>query len=159
MFHKFHSLSQSAAMVTLFIGLGAAVLPTAVYADEHGGSFSFSAALQESLDNFAAARAELRGDIRATLQGLTREEAREQRGTFREEIQALRAQGRALRAQTHAELEAAGISPPDRAARGGRNGRGGAAGEGPGRGAPGAGAGRGGRGGPGGPGQGRGGRT
>ena len=59
--------------------------------------FTFSDALQSSLDSFKQARTELRENIHAALEGLTREEARDVRGSFADEVQQLREEGRTLR--------------------------------------------------------------
>lgn len=79
--------------------------------------FTFSEALQASLDSFRQARNELREDIHAALDGLSREDARDVRDTFADQVQALREEGRTLREAARAELEEAGVEPPERPAR------------------------------------------
>jgi hypothetical protein len=74
----------------------------------------------------------LRDEIRAALEGLTREEAREIRETFAEEVRELRETGASLRESIAGELEEAGIEPPERGGRAGGPGRGGEGRGGPG---------------------------
>ncbi|MGI9366620.1 MAG: hypothetical protein ACR2O8_15665 [Rhizobiaceae bacterium] len=94
-----------------------ATTPNAGFAQTVESEFTFSETLQASLDSFQQARTELREDVYAALEGLTREEARDVRQSFAEQVHELREEGRALREAANAELEAAGVERPERPAR------------------------------------------
>ena len=153
--------------ISMLVGLSVTALPQMAHADDHSSGFTFSDALRASFESLREANDAFRADLQAALDGLTGQEARDVRGSFKDDAQDLREQRRSLRDQARAELEAAGITPANDRGRGGhglaggfggsesgggRGGRGGGGGEAS-AGASG-GPGGGGRGGPGGGGRG-----
>jgi outer membrane murein-binding lipoprotein Lpp len=127
---RIHMIKMTSA-AALVASLLLATAPNYAFADSADNDFTFSEALQEQLDTFREARETLRDDIRAALEGLTREEAREVRQSYAEDVQGLRETGRSLRESASSELEEAGIEPPERSGPGrGGEGRGGPGGGG-----------------------------
>lgn len=138
------------ALTTLFLSALTTSMPSSALADNQEGSFSFSDALQTSLDSLAEARDSLRSEIDAAISGLKGDEARDVHDAYKDDVEALHQQSHSLQSEVRAEMEAAGITPSDRGTplstdapsnekdgayngpAGGAGGRGGAGGEGPG---------------------------
>ncbi|MDA8870067.1 hypothetical protein N9H93_01585 [Rhizobiaceae bacterium] len=100
-------------ITTIVFFAAMSLAPSPALADDHEPPMTFSETLQASFDALADARDSLRSEIGAALDGLSRNEARDVRDAYRDDVDALRAEDMSLRAQAHDEMTAAGVTAPE----------------------------------------------